>query len=138
MVSVTWDLLFRMMSDIEVNFPALLVVYYSICFYYFYYFTLQCLRKRNSLWSHGWCYCKVLFWWWRNRLISGELCRVWSLPQILCNEWYFKVKYLWSFTGYPCHKVLRNQGLAVQINFLQLLFHKTTFYTIFNFAKCLI
>ena len=47
LVSVTWDLLFRMMSDVEVNFPELSVVYYSICFLLFLLFYLKVSQEKE-------------------------------------------------------------------------------------------
>ena len=47
LVSVTWDLLFRMMSDVEVNFPELSVVYYSICFLLFLLFYLTVSQEKE-------------------------------------------------------------------------------------------
>lgn len=47
LVSVTWDVLFRMMSDVEVNFPELSVVYYSICFLLFLLFYLTVSQEKE-------------------------------------------------------------------------------------------
>ena len=47
LVSVTWDVLLRMMSDVEVNFPELSVVYYSICFLLFLLFYLTVSQEKE-------------------------------------------------------------------------------------------
>ena len=47
LVSVTWDVLFRMMSDVEVNFPELSVVYNSICFLLFLLFYLTVSQEKE-------------------------------------------------------------------------------------------